>query len=293
MFEQLVTDVLKEGTKLDLTEEPKEMVHLLTDPTIYHDLYRDKLSDTDNMNEQDLFDLLYQCLPCILDNVYNGNLNDAIYFKNARVLKAVANIASRVRLTLTQITTINRIVYMYKTAPAPDEFILTLMNSLQKIVNKYYIRDIVSLTGISEQQALDITVALLCGEHSLENVIRMNNQIVQLSKDYCTEQNVIYIYETFSDVLKMSYLLQSVMVSQFQQKFGPKYDNNFSIITFAVLKIINDHSVIDIRNTLIKYLDIYKDKQYRPRISLRGLAGNYPRLQYMINELLYEGMAIY
>lgn len=297
MFDVYLTKALEEGAKIESEEEKTEMVHFLNNPEIFPEVYFEKFKQLDSMTDEQIFYELQDCLPYMLRDTKDNNPETIRYFADIRVLKALFNLSSRMKFSNENICELNRIFGLYKQIPEQNQSqeVLNLMYNISKQMVKGYIKDITTMTGISDKHALDIATSVLTGSYSLENVINMNICILNIKKELLTQQNIIFIYETFNEILSMSDLLLSVMVVGFypQAIFNKESLEKFDIITKAVLCMLDQQQYDDIYLVLKQYNSSLYNNGLRPKGSMWDL-GRYERIAYVAGRLYqYENIAIY
>lgn len=288
MFDVYLTDLIKEGAKIESEKEKTEMVHFLTNPEIFPEVYFEKFKELDKMTDEEIFYELQDCLKYMLKDTKDNKPETLRYFANPRVLKALFNLSSRVKFSDENICELNRIFNLYREIPPQlqSQEVLNFMHNISKQMVKGYVRDITTMTGISDKHAIGIANAMMTGEYSLENVINMNIVILDIKKELLTQQNIIFIYETFNEKLSMSDLLLSVMVVGFypQAIFNKEVLEKFDMITKAVLTILEQQQFDDVYQVLKQYtLSVYNNG-LRVKDSLWNL-GHYDRVRYAAAKL--------
>lgn len=290
MFDIYLTEAIQEGSKIETEQEKTQMVEFLQNPEIFPEVYFEKFKNLNNMADEQIFYELQDCLPYMIRDMKDNNPETMRYFADVRILKALLNLSSRVKFNNENICELNRVFQLYREIPQnlQSEEVLNFMFNISKQMVKGYIRDITTMTGISDKHAMQISNAVLCGNYDLSNVINMNMVILDIKKELLSEQNIIFIYETFSDVLSMSDLLLSVMVLGFypQAIFSKEALEKFNIITKAVLCMIDQQKYEDIYQVLKIYTSSLYTNDLKPKNSLWNL-GRYERLGYVAGKL-YE-----
>lgn len=290
MFDVYLTEAMKEGSAIEAEQEKTQMVEFLQNPEIFPEVYFEKFKNLDNMTDEQIFYELQDCLPYMIRDIKDNNPETMRYFADVRVLKALYNLSSRVKFDNENICELNRVFQLYREIPQnlQSEEVLNFMFNISKQMVKGYIRDITTMTGISDKHAMQISNAVLCGNYDLSNVINMNMVILDIKKELLSEQNIIFLYETFSDILSMSDLLLSVMVLGFypQAIFSKEVLEKFDIVTKAVLCMIDQQKYEDIYQVLKIYTSSLYTNNLKPKNSLWNL-GRYERLGYVAGKL-YE-----
>lgn len=290
MFDIYLTEAMQEGSAIEAEQEKTQMVEFLQNPEIFPEVYFEKFKNLDNMTDEQIFYELQDCLPYMIRDIKDNNPETMRYFADVRVLKALYNLSSRVKFDNENICELNRVFQLYREIPQnlQSEEVLNFMFNISKQMVKGYIRDITTMTGISDKHAMQISNAVLCGNYDLSNVINMNMVILDIKKELLSEQNIIFIYETFSDILSMSDLLLSVMVLGFypQAIFSKEVLEKFDIVTKAVLCMIDQQKYEDIYQVLKIYTSSLYTNNLKPKNSLWNL-GRYERLGYVAGKL-YE-----
>lgn len=297
MFDIYLTEAMQEGSTIEAEQEKTQMVEFLQNPEIFPEVYFEKFKNLDKMTDEEIFYELQDCLPYMLRDTRDNNPETIRYFSDVRLLKALYNLSSRIKFNNEDICELNRIFKLYKQIPQDlqSQEILNFMFNISKQMVKGYIRDITSMTGISDKHAMDISNSVLCGTYELSNVINMNMVILDIKKELLTEQNIIFIYESFSDILSMSDLLLSVMVLGFypQAIFSKEVMEKFNMITKAVLLIIDQQKYEDIYQVLKIYTSSLITHSLRAKDSLWNL-GRFERLAYVAGKLFEnENISVY
>lgn len=299
MFENLFTDMMKEGGPVPKIK--RQEVRLLDNPLIYPSIYRSKLVDIDNMDDKELFSVISDCIQYIIDSIENGenDYEDIKYFQNRKFLNTLINVVARRQIDIGLIMSLNKIASQYMTSSSQRNLeLVDEMTELIKVCNRNYIAQMVSLTGISEEHALNISAAFLSGGDSggIRSLFRLNCEILRLPKEKVTEQNVIFIYETFSNELRLSNLFKSLLFDYGLPIENEKDNEKLSTMILGVLNMLNSQKYSTIRSVLIEYVNSYNYPSTACkaiRFSIYSLApSDFERIIYTAQELVNEGIIV-
>ena len=256
MFDKLFNDIERKHDEFKGIE--REEVHFFDNPLIYPTLYEEKLKNINSMDQMELYKIVSASLGTILDNIERGenDYDDIKYFQNKRFLETVVNVCARTRLEMKDIRNLNKIVYEYMTSKLPNLPLKELMVDIVRNADRDLVNNMVNMTGMSDEDALYICVSFFSVSDNLKAILKMNMAIMRLPKDIATEQNIIFIYEAFSEYIRMSNLFKSIMFD-FGIQMDSKKSEIFSMMIIAVLSILNAQKLDVIRLVLIEYVNSY------------------------------------
>ena len=293
MFDNLFNDLERKFEATKGQEAQYVDMSIMNDPSLYPELYKDYLKNLDLMDETRLFQVINGSLSVILKNIKLGNndYEDIRYFKNKKFLNCLINVLARKQdLKLEDICMLNKIAYQYLNSkqqglPLKDE-----ITEMVKMTNKKYIAEIEQLTDMSQNSGLILTLAYFS-----TGVKGLNTALLTLDEKI-TEQKVIYIYETFNELLRVTQLFESVMFNTGLPLNTKERIDRFSIIQLAVLTILNSQPVQAIRLVLIDYVNSYN----YPTLACKPIMfsiytlnpQDFDRILFVANNLKNEGIMV-
>lgn len=174
-----------------------------------------------------------------------------------------------------------------------DKYISGLLMGLSKAINKDKIPKLCTLQ-LSEDFASLLLLARYSSEKEIINVRRLNRVLMNQPVNSLSEQKIVDIYvELFKHVLP---LFTGIMLDAIPtQTMTPDMQEIYGLITLAMLDIMNELPIQDIKNGLVMFNDDRKI-QYSDmplRMNLESFSpDDYPRLMTAIDELRSEGIYI-
>lgn len=289
-------EILKEGAVIP---KPKKVeITLLDDPEVYPSIYKERLANLDTMTDEEIYKSVAPSLSFILKKIMNGedNREDIKYFTNARFLNAAINTVARsTNLNFNDIIAINTIAIEYLNYDNRDANIIQLMRELVRVTNRNYIERLTCMTGMSTDDAINISMSFLASGDGLANILRVNNILVKLPDDIATEQKFICIYETFTEsgLLRMRDLFKSIMFDYGIININNSNENEkFSILINSILNILNSQPSNTIRFVLIEYYNEWTFTRKPIRFPILSLSRDYSRILDISNALKLEGIII-
>lgn len=284
---------------------------LSNNPKINKDILFQKILHNVEMSDEELSVLLKESYEDILKCIFEqDDLQYLQFVTTPRFISTLTRIVSTHSKELQYPTRIhiNKLVYDYITSQPSDGiddntiYMNTLMLNLAKIVNEQYIRSLIGI-GLGSELADYMALARYSSNSESINIRRVNFIIcTNLVKDYnmndevdraAAEQMVINIYSKLFN--RLTNLFESTMFDVYNlddvwvtDQIGEMY----SITTNAVLDILNNMKMSDIRSVLMTYANdfanVFGPKGYSTRVSMRSLSADYDRIRFVVEGLQKE-----
>lgn len=289
------------------TEPVKEVsLDISNDPRINQDLLKQKIIHNIEMSDEELMALIKESYEDILSCIFE--MNDLQYLQfvsTPRFINCLSGIISSQR-DIKHITKIhiNKLIYDYITYndSKVDAYLNTLMVNLGTIVNQDNIRKLIGI-GVNSSLADFIALARYSNMTEAVNIRRVNFIIcTALDKEFnmndtisraAAEQMVVNIYSKLFN--RLTILFEATMFDCYnldESWVTESVSEMYSITTLAVLDILNNMPLTDIRALLITYTgdfkSVYAPQGYTTRISLRSLSGDYDRIRMIVEGLESE-----
>lgn len=283
-------------------------MNLSNNPKINKDILLQKILHNVEMSDDELTILLKESYEDILKCIFEqDDLQYLQFVTTPRFISSLTRIVSNHSKELNYYTRIhiNKLVYDFITSQpitGPNDevaYMANLMVNLAKIVNENHIRALIGV-GIKPDIA-DFLV--LAGHSSLTDSIniRRANFIIctNLAKEFnmndemdraAAEQTVVNIYSKLFK--RVTILFESTLFDVYNLDDSWVTDDiseMYSITTLAVLDILNNMKMTDIRTVLMAYtndfLNVFAPKGYGTRISLKTLSADYERIRFVVEGL--------
>ena len=258
--------------------------------------------DVKNMSNEELFDFVKRNYVEIIRMIFSGKENEQKYlslFLDNRFLANLVTVlsnAQQIPLDIKMNACKIAFDYMSSTKMQKDEMTFSLIKQIAEIVNRDTLFDL--LRTVPRDLALYLTVAKYSTNSESINIQRMNFIIAQTGSSVFTEQKIIDIFIHFGKYsgMRMTNLLESHMFSVDPTNMTEDMEEMYSVISLAILDMMNHMSSQEIRQVLINYSNDFMMKynsDYRVvRFSLRNLSGDYDRITIMADMLSNEGYNI-
>lgn len=160
-------------------------------------------------------------------------------------------------------------------------------NLLYKIALKLNIKlvKILMNIGLSEKNALWLTVNRYSSTDEHKNIRRMVRAMQHIEPHIMTEQMVVDIFsKTFSD--KFSNLFITIMTDRFDLFDNDNEKYVYSTVSNALLDILNTMDENDIRDIILEYQDVLRKTGVSGRFSLKSInSGDYAMICVVVDEL--------
>lgn len=293
--------------------EPKATMvdmNLSENPKINKDILLQKIQHNVEMSDEELTVLLRESYEDILSCIFEqDDLQYLQFVTTPRFISSLTKVVSTHTKDLKHTTKIhiNKLVYDFITSHSvePDDniaYMNTLMVNLARMINETHIRALIGI-GVKSEMADFLALARFSSAIESTNIRRVNFIIcTNLVKEYdmnneadrfSAEQMVINIYSKLFN--KLTILFESTMFDVYNLDDAWVTDSiseMYSITTLAVLDILNNMKMSDIRTLILAYTQdyasVFAPKGCLPRISLRTLSGDYDRIRYVVEGLQTE-----
>lgn len=273
-------------------------VNIADNPSINKNLL-DRIINTGTMNnytDQQLFDLLNGNLRGFLVNIFERK--DQRYIKliiSDRFLRILIQVVNMNNIDYTDSIYLNKLCYDYMTLD--DKFkntvISDLIYQLAKITNKKYIPILIG-RGIPEKIACYIVLSRFSSNDEFLNVIRMNLVIMTANISF-NEQMIVDVYQVlFKRVTMLFEATMLDVVDENEEWYTEEINERNSLISLAVLDILNSLTSEQIRRVLDDYAKIYHIKYAgKPvRFDVRCLSSDYIRIRNIAEQMSMEGIRL-
>ena len=293
---------MKIDLKLDkFFDRPKEEVamgriDIANNPCITTGLLDSIISNgtLNNYSDQQLFDLLSNNLRGFLLNIFERK--DQRYIKmiiSDRFLRVLIQVVGSIEIDYMNMIYLNKLCYDYLTLDdnSKNTIISDLIYQLAKITNKKYIPILIGV-GIPEKIACYIVLSRFSTNNEFLNVTRMNFVIMTANIDF-TEQMVVDVYQNLFN--KVSQLFEATMldvIDTTEEWYTEDIDERYSLITLAVLDILNSLPSDAIRRVLEDYVRVYHVSYLgkETRCNLRSLSSDYDRIRVIVEDMISQGI---
>lgn len=289
-------------------KEPQKVrvMDVVHNPFFNHQIREEQIKNfminIDRMSASELYDYVLKNHDAIL-NVVFGNQADKKnneylrLFLNLRFLTTLSRVISGTVLNPIQKVNCCKIIFDYMSLPSErrDPELFTAMQDFGMNILRDTISILMSI-GVSRYYAVYLTAAMNSSNNIKINIQRMN-YIIADSKEF-NEQMIINIYVHMSKYnnLTMSDLLSSHMFSVDPVNTDEQTSDMYSVISLAVLELLNNMTPDEIREVLKRYSNtftLYYGGDYRvARFSLHSLSADFQRISAMAYSLQASGYPI-
>jgi hypothetical protein len=290
MFDKIVNDI-----KESENQETKSNINIFNNPAINAGLLEQKINNIDAMPEREMFELVKHSYSNILKNIFSTNDRNYLnMFMTSKFLTVLTQVVNVVQLTPQEKTYCNKLSYDYFTTSNTDPYIRQLFFTLSKSVNKEIIPALLAI-GIPHDLAAYMALARYSSIQENVNIKRLNFIICTSNPEIMTEQMIVCIYEKLFD--RVTPLFEGIMFDVYEEEEWmldkSTGDNNvmdiYSIISLAILTILNNMPLADIRKVLVSYTGdftaIYGGDMSLVRFSMKSLSEDYERILEVVNSL--------
>lgn len=246
-----------------------------------------------NYSDQELYDLLSNNLRGLLLNIFERK--DQRYIKmiiSDRFLRILIQVVNNIEIDYMNMVYLNKLCYDYLTLDdeSKNNIISDLIYHLAKITNKKYIPVLIGL-GIPEKISCYIVLSRFSTNNEFVNVKRMNFVIMTANIDF-TEQMIVDVYQNLFD--RVTQLFEATMLDVFdmnEEWYTEDIDERYSLITLAVLDILNSLPSDAIKRVLDDYRLVYHTSYLGcdTRCDLRCLSEDYVRIRDIVDRMNEEG----
>lgn len=273
-------------------------VNIVNNPNINKGLLDNIINNgtINNYSDGELYTLLSSNLRGFLLNIFERK--DQRYIKmiiSDKFLRVLIQVVANNEIDYMNTIYLNKLCYDYLTLD--DDFknsvITNLIYKLAKCTNKKYIPLLIGV-GIPETIASYITLARFSTNDEFVNVTRMNFVIMTVNVNF-TEQMIVDVYQNLFD--RVSMLFEATMLDvpdTTEEWYTDDIDERYSLITLAVLDILNSLPSDAIRRVLDDYVSVYHTSYFgkETRCSLRSLSGDYERIRNIAENMISQGIRL-
>lgn len=175
-----------------------------------------------------------------------------------------------------------------------DEYINSLLTSLSKTVNRDIIPRLCADARLPEDTAAHVAMARYSSENENTNIKRLNRVLMQMKLSTVSEQKIVDIYLILFD--RVLPLFTGVMLDVMSpQNLNGDTEEIYGLITLAILDIMNELPIADIKRGLVLFDEdrkmLYPESSLR--MNLKSCSEvDFPRFIRAIDELESEGTYI-
>lgn len=275
-----------------------DTVDIVNNPNINNGLLDSIISNgtINNYTDNDLFNLLSNNLRGFLLNIFERK--DQRYIKmiiSDRFLRILIQVVQSTNIDYMNMIYLNKLCYDYLTLDdnSKNNIISDLIYKLAKINNNKYIPILIG-AGIPEKIACYVVLSRFSTNNEFINVRRMNFVILTANINF-TEQMIVDVYQNL--FTKVSQLFEATMldvIDTTEQWYTEDIDERNSLITLAVLDILNSLPSDAIRRVLDDYVKIYHISYLgkETRCNLRSLSGDYERIRIIVEDMYSQGIRL-
>ena len=271
-------------------------ININNDPVINASLFEQMLSsDIESISDSYLYQVIKASYKDILKGIFERkDTNYLVTFTNPKFLSILNQVMNTIQIEHDERMACNKLAYDYLTLSHSDDYIRTLLFTLSKTVNKYYIPGLIGI-GLSENLASYLALARFSSHDDIINTKRVNFIIMTTSSNIMTEQRIVDIYSKLFD--SVTPLFEGTMFDYLNDEedwVTDEIELVFSTISLAVLAILNSLPT----NMIIKVLESYNiDNQLLhsdepKRFSLRSISGEYYKIVNAIEFLEQKGIRL-
>ena len=281
--------------------EEAEMPNFASTIVLNRDMLLMELNNIDSKSDQEIYNLVLEYYEDILSDIFeNNNISKGSEFTYLftkpkfiialiQVMYSVTSPSDTIRKRL------NKMCYDYLVAKHTDKdkYVSGLLMQLAKTVNRDKIPKLCALP-LPEDLASLLALSRYSSEKEVLNVKRLNRVLMNQPVQSLSEQMIVDIYlALFDHVLALFTGVMLDVVSPQNMTSGTA--EIYGLITLAVLDIMNELPIADIKRGLTMFDDDrkiqYPDNSLR--INLESFAAeDYPRIYTAMNQLKEEGTYI-
>lgn len=249
-----------------------------------------------NYSDQELFILLSNNLGKVLLNIFEKK--DKKYIKmiiSDRFLRVLIQVVNNIEIDYMNKIYLSKLCYDY--INLDDKFknatISNMIYKLAIITNKKHIPLLIGL-GIPEDIACYIVLSRYSTDNEFKNINRMNF-VIMTARYKFTEQIIVYIYQYLFERVTM--LFEATMLDVLdttEEWYTKEIGERYSLITNAVLDILNSLPSDAIRRVLDDYVQLYHISYMgkKTRCDLRCLSSDYERIRIIAEDMISKGIRL-
>lgn len=265
----------------------EQYVDLTNSPIFNPDYLKQLLSNINNLEIRDLYNILNENYKTVMIEIcdksngfYTGfMLNDKFVTAFTQVIN---NLYTNNTISHEDIVYTNKIIYSFLTSQySKDEHIVSLMMNLCRAINKKYIPELLG-RGFTDDQASILAMNRFSSTNEYTNIQRLNSCIIQYPLELMSVQNIVNVY--FAMTNKMTTLFEATMFKCDDKVETESQSEIYSRISLAILVILEDMPLEDIRTVLASYAGDYSMLYAGSncRFSMNSLSTDYPRINSVV-----------
>ena len=271
-------------------------VDIRNNPSLNGDLFEQLLSiNIESVSDSYLYEVIKSSYKDILNGIVERK--DKTYlatFTTPKFLTILNQVMNFVQIEHDERMACNKLAYDYLTLSHSDDYIRTLLFTLSKTVNKYYIPGLIGI-GLPEDLASYLVLARFSSHDDIVNTKRVNFIIMNKPSNMMTEQRIVDIYSKLFD--SVTSLFEGTMfdyLNDEEEWVTEEIELVFSTISLAVLDVL--HSLPT--NMIIKVLESYDidnrllHSDEPKRFSVRSISGEYYKIHNAIEFLEQKGVRL-
>ena len=259
------------------------------------DTFYYQINNLDKMNERDRYNFVKSNIDFIANQVIDGTCKYTQKLADPLFLIPAKEALRTMPITVYRRLFINKLSYSYQFYKGANDNVRNLLLDATRPVNQTYIGALQSI-GLKEEHAAILASSRFSSSDEIVNTNRLNYSIYMIGSKIMTEQMVIWIYEKLFD--QMRYLFTGTML-EIKDSMVPPDDHDaddfyetFSIVSLALLTIVNNMTSTDIDRLIRIFLDYWNGYNHpRTRFSLRALSGDFGRIRTIV-EIMTEKQRI-
>lgn len=276
-------------------DNPLTNVNIISNPTVNKGLLNDIINNgsINNYTDQELYELISNNLRGLLLNIFERK--DQRYIKmiiSDRFLRILIQVVNNIEIDYMNKIYLNKLCYDYLTLDddSKNTMISDLIYHLAKTTNKQYIPILIGL-GIPEKISCYIVLSRFSTNNEFINVKRMNFVIMTANIEF-TEQMIVDVYQNLFD--RVTQLFEATMLDVFdttEEWYTDEIDERYSLITLAILDILNSLPSDAIKRVLDDYRLVYYTSYLgeSTRCDLRCLSEDYIRIRTLVEQMNANG----
>lgn len=258
-------------------------------------------SSFEDMDDKEAYTLIKDNYKLILSNIFDKKDNREVsgfikYFNNAKFISSLIQVMYTEKPDKKSKYRLNKMCFDYVVLDEKekDEYINNLLLSLSKTVNRDVLPRLCADSGISEYMASYIAMSRYSSEKEIINVKRLNRILLTMSLEDLSEQKIVDIYLSLFDHILP--LFTGVMLDvRSPQDMSSRMEEIYGLITLAILDIMNELPIADIKKGLMIFDEdrkvLYPDSTLR--MNLKSCSEvDFPRFIRALDELESEGIYI-
>lgn len=273
-------------------------INIFNNPNINQGLLDNIINNgtINNYSDQELYSLVSNNLRGLLLNIFERK--DQRYIKmiiSDRFLRVLIQVVTNIEVDYMNKIYLNKLCYDYLTLDeqSKNPLINDLIYHLAKITNKKHIPLLIG-SGIPERIACYIVLSRFSTNNEFVNVTRMNF-VIMTATIHFTEQMIVDVYQHLFD--RVSQLFEATMldvIDESEEWYTEEIDERNSLITLAVLDILNSLPYDSIRRVLDDYVSVYHTSYTgrETRCDLRCLSGDFERIRDIAESMVSSGVRL-